>query len=154
MSKAEQFANQWMMHRSVLLDILDRVDDKNFDFRPWSKAMTLGELAQHIAGAGALFINTAKTGQFSRPEGQPVVTSMAELRQFLKDSTDSGYATIKSMTDEEFDGPVTSEHILPDGTPASVWLSAMKDHEVHHKGQMFVYARMTGVEEMPNFVQH
>lgn len=153
MSKAEQFANQWMMHRSVLLDILDRVDDGDFEFRPWSKAMTLGELALHIGGAGALFVNTAKSGKFSRPDGQPEVKNMEELRQFLKESTDQGYETIKSMTDAEFDGPVSSEHVLPDGTPASVWLSAMKDHEIHHKGQMFVYARMTGVEEMPNFVQ-
>ncbi|MEK4357699.1 DinB family protein [Paenibacillus sp. FSL M7-1455] len=30
-----------------------------------------------------------------------------------------------------------------------LWLETAKDHEIHHKGQLFTYARMIGVEKLP-----
>lgn len=146
-------ANQWLAHRSVLLEILDKVDNNDLDFRPWAKAMTLSELAMHIAGVSDMFITTARLGKFMPPEQKPEIHSVEDLRKTVKYLTDKNYADISGMSDMDLDSSVISNRIFTSPTPAKVWLAAMKEHEIHHKGQMFVYARMVGVEEMPSFVK-
>lgn len=153
MSKGEQLAGQWLGHRAVLIDILGQVDDSNLDFRPWSKAMTLRELVLHITGVADMFIETVKAGAFTPPARKLEAASMAELRQLVQEYTDKNYEDIKSMTDEVLERPFKAERIFTTPTPGKVWLAAMKEHEIHHKGQMFVYARMVGVEDMPSFVK-
>ncbi|SIC68051.1 Uncharacterised protein [Mycobacteroides abscessus subsp. abscessus] len=36
--------------------------------------------------------------------------------------------------------------------PGIVLLENAKDHEIHHKGQLFTYARLAGIEKLPFFV--
>ncbi|WP_279401879.1 DinB family protein [Piscibacillus salipiscarius] len=31
------------------------------------------------------------------------------------------------------------------------YLQGMYEHEIHHKGQLFIYARMVGVKDVPFF---
>jgi len=36
--------------------------------------------------------------------------------------------------------------------PGMVLLESGKDHEIHHKGQLFTYARLLGIKSLPFFV--
>jgi uncharacterized damage-inducible protein DinB len=53
----------------------------------------------------------------------------------------------RAMTDEDWLRKGTS----PDGKPVTAWrmLRAMLEHEVHHRGQMYVYLGILGVPAHP-----
>jgi len=51
------------------------------------------------------------------------------------------------LTDED----LQKKCLTPGGTPIKVWkwLRAMTEHEVHHRGQIYLYLAMLGVETPP-----
>ncbi len=140
-----------MSHRAVLQDILSRVPDDKFDFQPWANAMTLGNLALHMVTSADWFAQSVKAGTFGRPE-KVEATSMEEVRRIVDEYTAKTRATLDALTEAQIEGMVDGKEIFGMDAPGKVWLGSMKDHEVHHKGQMFVYARIAGVEEMPFFM--
>ncbi|KPV43720.1 DinB family protein [Alicyclobacillus ferrooxydans] len=145
-------SSQLMMHRAVLQDILSRVPEDQVDMKPWPNALSLSDLAVHMVTSADWFAESVKNGQFGRPE-KVEVSSMSDLRRVVDEYTEKTKATLDSLSDEQVEGMVEAKHIFGMDAPGKVWLGSMRDHEIHHKGQMFVYARMAGVEEMPFFIQ-
>lgn len=141
--------NEWLQHRNVLEELLETIDDEHMDFRPWDGAMTLGELALHVAGWNEVFVSMVKTEEFAPPD-IPECKTMGEIRQAVKDFTEKTKAAYESLNDEDLEAQNHSSIPKLKG-PKKNYLTAMYDHEVHHKGQLFVYARLVGVKEVPFF---
>ncbi len=155
MSKAELFAGTWMRHRGVLEEIVSKVKTEDLSFAPWDGALTFKDLVIHTVGSTDFFVTAVKDGKTSAPAGgQPEINDAQALQQFVKDMTAKTKATILSLEDAQFEAMVDAT--VPFGThiPGSSLLHMMRDHEIHHKGQMFTYGRMVGMETMPSFVQH
>lgn len=150
--QVEQMMQGWLKHRKVLEELLKTVPDEHTNFKPWDGAMGLSELAQHIAASADMFVSIVQTG-----EGQIMKTenvnceTMAEVRQIVRDYTAKTKATYETITDAELDIEYDSPHPNFRG-PRKKILTLVTDHEIHHKGQLFVYARLVGVKELPFFV--
>ncbi len=153
MSKAEQFVAGWLRHREVTVELVDMISDDSLDFKPWEGAMTLGELVTHIVNSATWFSSAIKNGQMTKPPEKPQITSMAQLKQYVHDATAEAKATLLSLTDEQLETVLDTTKIFGAQLPGKMLLAGMRDHEIHHKGQLFVYARMTGVENPPSFVK-
>jgi len=151
MSAGEQMQSQWLRHRTVLQEILVHVPDDKFDYQPWPNAMSLADLAVHMAAIADMFVQAVGEGQFGAPPAKPESGSAASVRQFVDDMTAKSSNTLAALTDEQLERVIEGKRFGAD-LPGKVWLHTMRDHEIHHKGQMFVYARMVGVEELPFFV--
>lgn len=151
MSQSEQFLRQFTMHRTVLPDILTRVPDDQFDLKPWPSALSLSELALHMVTSADWFVTSVQNGKFGSPEKE-TATSAEEVRRLVDEYTKSTSEKILALTDEQMDSIVEAKHIFRFDAPGKVFLHSMRDHEIHHKGQMFVYARLAGVQEMPFFL--
>jgi uncharacterized damage-inducible protein DinB len=152
MGRAKQLLDQWLTHRTVLEKLLETVPDEHLGFKPWPGAMALGEMAQHVARSADMFVNMAKTGQgrISMPETVPFA-STAELLDFVRRMTEKTKAVYETITDEEL--RIHFDHPHPNfNGPREKILVVSNDHEIHHKGQLFVYARMIGVEKLPFFI--
>jgi uncharacterized damage-inducible protein DinB len=54
---------------------------------------------------------------------------------------------LKTLTPDDLERKGTS----PQGIPVTAWklLRAMIEHEVHHRGEMYVYLALLGVERPP-----
>ncbi len=152
MSKAAQFVDSWLRHRLVTVELVDMVDDDSLNFKPWDGAMTLGELAIHIVTGGILFGNAVKNGVLGKSE-KPPISSMRELKKFVHEETEKAKEILLSITDEQMESQVDVTKLFGTHLQGKVLLAAMRDHEIHHKGQLFVYARMTGVQNPPSFVK-
>jgi len=152
MGRAKQLMDQWLTHRTVLEKLLQTVPDEHLGFKPWPGAMALGELAQHIAKTADMFVTMAKTGQgrIAMPETEPF-GSTAELLDFVRRMTEKTKATYETITDEELRMHFDHPHPNFNGPREKILIIA-NDHEIHHKGQLFVYARMIGVEKLPFFI--
>lgn len=152
MSQVEQMMNHWLRHRNVLEELLKTIPNEQIDFKPWDGAMTINELAQHIAASADMFVSIVKTGQGQIT--QPAITvcnTMEEVRLVVRELTEKTKAIYASLTDEELEIEYDSPHPNFRG-PRKKLLALTTDHEVHHKGQLFVYARMIGVKDLPFFI--
>jgi len=51
------------------------------------------------------------------------------------------------------DGDLHKKCITPNNTPITIWkwLRAMTEHEIHHRGQLYIYLNMLGVSTPPMF---
>ncbi|HWO76581.1 MAG TPA: DinB family protein [Bacillus sp. (in: firmicutes)] len=145
----ERSLKDWLTHRRVLEELLKTVKDTDVNFKPWDGAMTLGQLALHIAGWADTFITLTKTGEFSKPENMNY-TTMTEVREAVHELTEKTVTTYSSLIPEDLEA-VRTFPISNFQLPGKVYLKIIYDHEVHHKGQLYIYARMTGVEKVPFF---
>lgn len=152
MEQAKRMMNQWLQHRQVLEQLILLIPDEHIHLKPWNGAMALGELAQHIAGSTDMFLNIVMTGQ--RQISMPPIAdckTMAEVYEIVHNLTEKSAATFAQITDTELAIEYDSPHPNLRG-PRLKLLTIAIDHEIHHKGQLFVYARMAGLTELPFFI--
>lgn len=150
MDTIDEVVKGWMKHRLVVHDLLELVEDEYKDFKPWDGAYTLGGLALHIATSMDMFAKLVKTASFA-PPNKETYQSMDDVRKLVKEYSRITQNDISSLTRSN----ITEEiEFNRDSAPGSFWLSNAIDHEIHHKGQLFTYVRMTGVEKVPFFMKH
>ncbi|MBX6350599.1 MAG: DinB family protein [Clostridia bacterium] len=151
MLTAHEMMGHWQRHRAVVEDILARIGDEHVDFKPWDGAMRLGELALHLAGWNHAFVQLAKTG-VRPPVPKADGMTLPEIRAAIADLTDRTKSVYASLTDDDLE----REHVFPESgfrATGRTILMMMFEHEIHHKGQLMLYARMVGVRELPFFVR-
>lgn len=151
MSRAEQFLTQWWTHRSVLLKLVDAIPEGDENFTPWDGAMTIGRLAVHIVASSERFALAAATGEFQRFPA-PEWATLADVQRIVDEWTQKTKTTILSISDADMDRKIDLKPVFEAPVKASTLLHSMRDHELHHKGQMYVYLRMCGVKELPFYV--
>jgi uncharacterized damage-inducible protein DinB len=150
--QAKQMMNQWLKHRLVLEELLKWIPDEHINYKPWNGAMALGDLAQHVAGSTDMFVTIAKTGKGKI--GFPPIAkcdTMAEVLDIVHSLTEKTKAIYASLTDEELEIEYDSPHPNLKG-PRFKLVAIANDHEIHHKGQLFTYARMVGIQKLPFFI--
>lgn len=149
MSKVQEFLTDWLNHREKLELLLEQIDDEHVHYKPWDGGMSLGTMALHIALAGDMFADMVKTEKMEAPH-MPEFETMDDVRKAVNELTESTKNKIADMTDEEVEKENEAELPQMKGTKFN-YLQAMYEHEIHHKGQLFIYARMVGVKEVPFF---
>ncbi len=149
MSKLSGFISGWLSHRKALLELLKVVDDEQLSYKPWENGMSLSELALHAAGSTSMFVNTVKTGVFTPPTEKKEVSTAKELLEFVKAQTDYAKQELEKLTDEQLKGTIAFAGM---DLPGTAMLELAKEHEIHHKGQLFTYVRLLGIEEVPFFI--
>ncbi|MFD2762144.1 DinB family protein [Lentibacillus juripiscarius] len=149
-SGMDDVAQGWLQHRMVLDELLAQTEDEYVDYRPWDGAMSLGELAIHIVTATDMFIKGIKQGEFGAPAVENNYKTINDVRTIVERYTEQTREDIKSIFDFQLKG-----YILFNGVraPGTYWLSNAIDHEIHHKGQLFTYVRMTGAQNLPFFMR-
>ena len=147
MTNIQQMLQDWERHRTVLIDVLGRVDGEHVGFKPWDGAMALGELAMHVAGWNHALVELVKTGEL--PAVQPAEgMSMDQVRQAVSDLTGRTKAVYASLTPADLEA---ERQFLRLRARGKTLLRMMYDHEVHHKAQLMLYARIAGVRDLPFF---
>lgn len=150
MNRTEKLVDHWLRHRNVLVELVDHVKDEDLDFKPWKGSMSLGELVLHIIYWNDTFVSLVKTGQYAEPAIPNMATS-DELRSAVERVTRETTEKFQSLTDKELSAEVA---FGPVNTTGSGLLRMMCDHEVHHKGQLLVYLRILGAEQLPFFIKN
>ncbi|WP_175072817.1 DinB family protein [Terribacillus sp. AE2B 122] len=149
MSKTAYWKENWLQHRNVLIQLIDQIEDGHLDFKPWEDAMTLRDLVLHVTAWNGVFVNMVKTESMTTPD-LPEVHTMEDLRKAVKHFTDQTIKDFEKITDEEL-ALDNEAKILGMQGKKELYLQAMYDHELHHKGQLFIYARLVGAKDLPFF---
>lgn len=149
-SGMDDVARGWLQHRLIVDDLLDLVGDEQVHYRPWEGAMSLGELAIHIVTSTDMFVRGIKDGEFKAPAVETDFETIGDLRRIVTKYTEQTREDIKTIFDFQLKGYILFNKVRAPGT---YWLSNAIDHEIHHKGQLFTYVRMTGAKDLPFFMR-
>ena len=138
----ERFVSNWnRIHRDTSRVLRAAPDDK-LDWRPKEDMFTMRELIGHIPQAEAGLVRSALAGStqkvpfdFSR--------SAAEIADAFDSQHDELVAEVSKLTPEqlkeevEFHGRTLRRGVL-------LWF--VTEHEIHHRGQLFTYYHLAGIE--------
>jgi len=146
----------------IFLEYLDRVHQRTVrvvrcipsDKLEWSfreGKFTLGDLVRHIAAIERYMYAETIQGKPSRYAGcgRELADGLEELVMFQERMHRESVSIISRLTGEDLNRKCAT----PDGTPITVWkwLRAMVEHEVHHRGQIYIYLAMLDVSTPPLF---
>lgn len=109
--------------------VLERVPEDQLGWRPHDKAMTLGQLAMHVATLPGAIAELAMQGTFDIhiEIPRPSATSAAELVATLDQSVATARDLLGGMDEVMLASP-----------------SVLLNHWHHHRGQLTAYLRETG----------
>jgi uncharacterized damage-inducible protein DinB len=145
---------------SVFLDYLDKIHQRTLrvarcippDKLDWTSRegkFTLGDLVRHIATINRYMYAETVSGRPSRyagcgkelTDGHEAVLAFAE--RLHRESVE----IFARLSPEDLNRKCAT----PDGTSITTWkwLRAMVEHEVHHRGQIYLYLSMLGVPTPP-----
>ncbi len=112
----------------------DKVD---WGFRP--DKFTLGDLVRHIAASNRyIFLEVARGNRSSYNGcGKEYGASYDEIVAFTERLHREAIETLSNFTTEDLRRRCTT----PDGASVPVWkwLRSMVEHEIHHRGQIYIY---------------
>lgn len=149
MLEMQSFIQHWNTHREVLHKLVDLNQEGLAEFIPWDGSMSYGELALHIAGAMEMFANTVVRGEFTPPQANHEWTTMEDVRNLVHRYTESTSSLLASINEEQLQQEIA---LFGQKAPGFAILTRALDHEIHHKGQLFTFARVAGVSELPFFM--
>ena len=112
-------------------------------------AFTLGDLVRHIGATERyMFAETARGNTSVYPgHGRELADGYDAVIAYLDRTHAESLEIYKSLTPEAYAGRCTT----PAGTSISTWkwLRAMLEHEIHHRGQIYLMLSMLGVRTPP-----
>ena len=92
--EGQQQFERWHRHRTVLLQLLQDVQNEHLDYKPWENAYTLGGLTVHIAAASDMFLRSIQNGSFSPPSISTQFETIDDIRNIVQASTESTTALL------------------------------------------------------------
>jgi uncharacterized damage-inducible protein DinB len=144
----------------VFLDYLDKVQQRTMrvvacipaDKLDWSYRegkFTLGDLVRHLGAIERYMFGETIQGKPSRYRGcgKELADGLGEVVKF-KEKMHRETAEIITRLGEE---GMKRKCITPDGVSITVWkwLRLMVEHEIHHRGQIYIYLALLDVPTPP-----
>jgi len=120
-----------------------------FDWRPDTDGFSFADLIRHLGAIERYMFGENVQGLPSRypGHGRELADGPAAVVAFLDRMHEETLAILRRLTPAELQLPCT--------TPGNVslarwkWLRAMIEHEVHHRGQIYLMLRMLGIPTPP-----
>lgn len=132
-------------HESVTeRKVIGAVAKGNRDYRPDPKSRSAWEIAVHMSMADVWFADSILNGRFEwtgEPATPPEMTDPAGVVAWHERHLTDRIKKLRAMTPDALLRPV--EFFGRTG-PAVIWLSAMNNHMIHHRGQLAGYLRAAG----------
>jgi uncharacterized damage-inducible protein DinB len=144
----------------LFLDYLDKVHQRTMrvvrcippDKLDWSYCegkFTLGDLVRHMAAIERYMFAETVQNKPSRYGGcgKELADGYEEVVMFMERLHRESVEIISRLSSEDLNRKCTT----PDGASITIWkwLRAMVEHEIHHRGQIYIYLAMLGVSTPP-----
>jgi len=130
--------------------LLERVPTDQLDWRPHTKARTLGELANHIAVVQQRIPFAIQTPTFdlSRGADSAVPSDAAAIVEMFDANVAEAKRMLGGMSDEDlqsvWEGQVGGKTVFS-SPKAGVIRAILLNPTIHHRGQLSMYLRQLGV---------
>jgi uncharacterized damage-inducible protein DinB len=155
MVRLDSILNSWKTVREDTAQAVDDFAPHKMDYKPCADMMSFGATARHILDAGHGLSGMLLAGEedLSTPEFRekigkhvaelPKTEDAGELARELRSAIESRVAELASKPAEFYSGEI----IRMDGLRVTrlEMLQLIKEHELTHRQQLFMYLRLNGV---------
>jgi uncharacterized damage-inducible protein DinB len=130
--------------------VLARVPAEKFDWRPHERSMSMGQLANHLAGLPYGIVYATLQPSFD-PGALPPPVAPASLEALLERfDTGMEYARTQlgGMPDADLGIPwkiTRGEQVILSMPRGAALRTILLNHSYHHRGQLTVYLRLNGI---------
>jgi uncharacterized damage-inducible protein DinB len=135
--------------RERTLRVVRAVPPEKLEWRHADDVFSCGDLARHIAAVERYTFTENALGRPSLYQGcgPELAEGHENVLAFMERMHRESVAMLKSLTPDDLAGKGMS----PQGVPVTAWklLRAMIEHEVHHRGEIYVYLALLGVPRPP-----
>jgi len=146
-----QFLGYYEKLRARTLRVVERIPPESLEWTYKEGKFTLGDLVRHVAATERyMFAENARLRESRYPgHGKELADGYEAVVEFLKRTHAETVEILSGLSDED----LLKKCVTPNGTPITVWkwLRAMAEHEIHHRGQIYLYLSMLGVQTPPVF---
>lgn len=142
MSQSSHYAQQFQAHRSALTDLYAQLPEDQANFSAWDGGMSFLGLADHLSGSSGRLVGL--TRQQAPAEALPPSQTLAGARERLAQTQAEVAGVIAALTDKDLERRVVG--IGGREMAVADLLDMLITHEAHHKGQIWMMARMVGVK--------
>ncbi len=143
----EQFLAAWEQESGITRKVMAAVPEAQRDFRPHEKSMSARELAWHLAGLEKFFVEGCLARRFTFERGPEAPATMREILGAYGALHADLVKRLAAAPDAALRGTVpfyVAPKQMGDVPVMALLWTGVLHHEIHHRGQLSVYLRMTG----------
>jgi len=131
--------------------LFDLIPSDKIEWTYQQGKFTIGDLIRHLANIERYLY--AETVQLKKSRYQGCGIEYAEGLEAVKTYYDAMYEASKAIFLSLSDEDLHKKCLTPTGTSIRIWkwLRAMVEHEIHHRGQLYLYLGMLGIDTPPVF---
>jgi len=126
--------------------VIERIPPELIDWTPKAGFFTFGDVVRHIAAIERYMFAENATGKWSRYPGcgRELADGYENVKTFFAEKHRETIDMLRGLTAED----LARDSVTPAGTKLATWkwLRAMVEHEIHHRGQMYLMLNLCGVE--------
>jgi len=145
-SNIESFLSYYESVRKRTTRVLETIPPDKLEWTPTPGFFTFGDAIRHIAAIERYMFAENVSGNWSRypGHGRELADGYDEVVRFFHTKHHETIEILRRLTPED----LRTECTTPAGTKLAKWkwLRAMVEHEIHHRGQMYLMLNLCGVE--------
>jgi len=140
----QDFLGSWAYENEATVKVFDQLTDESLNQRVTPEGRSLGRLAWHMVQTLPEMCGRTGLEVVGPREEDPVPSSARKLRDRFKEAADSIAAQVSTRwTDADLE--------VEDDMYGQTWsrgrtLTALVNHQIHHRGQMTVLMRQAGLK--------
>ncbi len=145
----EEFLEYWNRVRFRTRRVVTCVPPEQLEWTHAEGRFTLGDLVRHIAGIERyMFVESVMGRPSAYPgHGRELADGYDEVLRYLDRLDEESIALMRTLTPEKLKAKCRT----PEGGEITAWkwLRSMAEHEIHHRGQIYLYLAMLNVATPP-----
>ncbi len=148
-SSIESFLEYYERVRERTRKVVMLIPPEHLEWTYREGKFTLGDLVRHLAGIERWLYAENAEGRPSRYAGcgPELAEAYESTLAYFDEMHRQSVAIFQKMTPEMLQAKIQT----PAGLPITCWkwLRALVEHEIHHRGQIYLYLNMLGVKTPP-----
>jgi uncharacterized damage-inducible protein DinB len=145
----QPFLHYWGNVRERTMRVARCIPPDKIDWTYASGKFTLGDILRHLAVGERYMWAENVQGRTARytTHGKELADGYENVIAFVERFHAESMEIFARLTDEDLQRKCTT----PDNAPITTWkwLRLMPEHEIHHRGQIYIYLAMLGVKTPP-----
>ncbi|MGJ9383773.1 DinB family protein [Salipaludibacillus sp. CF4.18] len=150
MTIAKELRGYFLSHRTITNELINKIDKEHYNYRPTETSMSAQKLVLHML-TSFYSITSAAAKQQPKQLHDATATDL-NLSELAKTYTEETLTLLDSISDEGFSEIIDLSDTMGMKLPAKAVIHAAIDHEINHKGNLFIYVREMGHTDLPMFV--
>jgi uncharacterized damage-inducible protein DinB len=146
---AETFVTYYEGIRARTLRVIACIPEERLEWSHRPGAFTFGDLIRHLGAMERyMFAENVRGGPSLYPgHGRDQADGLPAVLAYFSRLHEESLAIFRALTPEDLE----RRCFTPAGTPITAWkwLRAMVEHEVHHRGQIYLMLGMLGISTPP-----